>query len=161
MQCSELEAPEHAGAYDLVVCMEVLEHVIDPEAVLATLARLLAPSGRLVISVPVETGPALVVKQVVRRIAGWRGIGDYPGTTSYSLRDLAAGLFAGRTQHIQRPVHTATDGRRFHDHKGFNWRVVRTAIERRFQIERTMCSPVAWLPAELATQVWFVACKRQ
>ena len=26
----------------------------------------------------------MLVKQIVRRVAGWRGIGDYPGTSSYS-----------------------------------------------------------------------------
>ena len=28
------------------------------------------------------------MKQFVRRVAGWRGIGDYPGTSSYTLREL-------------------------------------------------------------------------
>ena len=74
--------------------MEVLEHVVDWEPELAR-SRLLAPGGTLIVSVPVETGVPVVVKQTVRTIAGWRKIGHYPGTTSYSWSELAAGVFAG------------------------------------------------------------------
>ena len=75
----ELNNDEHAGAYDAVICMEVLEHIVDVESVLDRFVHLLAPSGKLLLSVPVETGLPLLIKQAVRRVAGWRGIGDYPG----------------------------------------------------------------------------------
>ena len=64
-----------------VFCMEVLEHVVDGSPVLSGWRRLLAPGGALIISVPVETGVPIMVKQIVRRLAGWRKIGHYPGTT--------------------------------------------------------------------------------
>jgi SAM-dependent methyltransferase len=35
-----------------VICTEVLEHVVDPDAVLAAIARLLRPEGVAVITVP-------------------------------------------------------------------------------------------------------------
>jgi len=38
------------GAYDVITCMEMLEHVPDPAAMIATLARLLRPGGDLFIS---------------------------------------------------------------------------------------------------------------
>ena len=155
-----LDAPEHAGAYDLVACMEVLEHMLDLSSMLDKLTRLLAPGGRLLISVPVETGLPLVVKQAVRRIAGWRGIGDYPGTSSYTLRELMSSVFAGKDQHIARPVHTDADGRSFHDHKGFNWMMLRETLTHRFEVEKTHSSPVGWLPPHLASQVWFQLRKR-
>ena len=158
---SDLDLPEHAGAYDVVICMEVLEHVVDVEPLLERFVRLLAPSGKLIVSVPVEMGLALLVKQIVRRIAGWRRLGDYPGTASYSLRELWAGLFAGQRQHIPRPVYTAQDGSQFHDHKGFNWKLLRGALARRFEIEQTLTSPLPWLPPQMATQVWFVASKNR
>jgi SAM-dependent methyltransferase len=152
----ELSACEHEGAYDLVVCMEVLEHVIEVEPLLEHLARLVAPGGRLVVSVPVETGLPLLVKQFERRVAGWRGIGDYPGTSPYTARELCAATFTGRRQHIERPVHTNADGSRFHDHKGFNWMRMRETLARRFNIETTLASPLTWLPPHLASQAWFV-----
>ena len=156
---SDLTGPEHRGAYDLVACMEVLEHVVKIDQVLDQMAELLAPGGRLLISVPVETGIPLLIKQTVRRIAGWRGIGHYPGTTPYTWPELAAGLFAGPRPHVRRVEHRATDGSTFHDHKGFNWMVLREKIASRLAIEWTGSSPVRWLPPQLASQVWFVAKK--
>jgi 2-polyprenyl-6-hydroxyphenyl methylase / 3-demethylubiquinone-9 3-methyltransferase len=43
-------AQERPAAFDLVTCMEMLEHVPDPAAMIATLARLLAPGGALFVS---------------------------------------------------------------------------------------------------------------
>ncbi len=40
------------GSFDAVICTEVLEHVVEPEAVLAGIARMLSPSGRAVITFP-------------------------------------------------------------------------------------------------------------
>ena len=40
------------GAYDSVVCHQVLEHVREPHRAMAEMARVLKPDGHLVISVP-------------------------------------------------------------------------------------------------------------
>jgi 2-polyprenyl-6-hydroxyphenyl methylase/3-demethylubiquinone-9 3-methyltransferase len=44
------------GEFDLVTCMEVIEHVADPAAFVAALAQRLAPQGLLVLSTPNQTG---------------------------------------------------------------------------------------------------------
>src|SRR5688572_12864275 len=105
MLIEDLDRPAHHGAYDAIYCMEVLEHVVDAAAMLQSLKRLLGPEGTLIISVPIETGIPVVVKQVVRRIAGWRGVGHYPGTTGYTPLELLRSVFARSSQHITRPVH--------------------------------------------------------
>lgn len=156
-----LEGPEHLGSYDGVICMEVLEHVVDADAVLDRFVCLLAPSGKLLISVPVETGLPLVIKQTVRRIAGWRGLGDYPGQAPYTWRELWASVFAGRRQHMVRPIHRHGDASGFHDHKGFNWRVLHEALAERFYIEKILSSPLTWLPPHLGSKVWFLLRKRK
>jgi SAM-dependent methyltransferase len=46
------ELPFADGSFDLVLCLEVLEHLADPEAALAELARVSA--GHVVVSVPHE-----------------------------------------------------------------------------------------------------------
>ncbi|WP_374615141.1 class I SAM-dependent methyltransferase [Sphingorhabdus sp.] len=44
--------PIAADSFDLVLLLDVLEHVPDPAYVLAEIRRLLAPGGRLIISLP-------------------------------------------------------------------------------------------------------------
>src|SRR5262249_59755010 len=68
-----------ALAWDVVTCMEVLEHCLEPERrrVIDELARLVAPQGLVVVSVPIEIGPSVAAKQLARAGAGLRGLGDY------------------------------------------------------------------------------------
>lgn len=49
-QNAEQLAWEQAGSFDLVTCMEMLEHVPDPAQVIAACARALKPGGRAVFS---------------------------------------------------------------------------------------------------------------
>lgn len=60
-----------ADQFDRVICTEVLEHVVDPDAVLGAITRLLRPTGVAVITVPSD--PLIGrIKEVVRRSpAGW------------------------------------------------------------------------------------------
>lgn len=159
VRVADLDQPAHIGQYDAVFCMEVLEHVVDWNPELDRLERLLAPGGRLIISVPVETGLPLIAKQAVRRLAGWRRVGDYPGTGSYSLTELAASVLAGPRQHITRPVFDVGRGP-IHDHKGFNWRVLEARLHRQFAIQHVLASPFSRLGPHLATQAWFVCRQR-
>jgi len=56
IECGDAEAIlERVGArgpYDLVLCLDVLEHLVDPWQFVARVEKLLAPGGSLVISVP-------------------------------------------------------------------------------------------------------------
>ena len=155
----ELERPGMEARFDAIVCMEVMEHVVEPDPLLDLFVRLLAPGGRLLISVPVETGLPLLVKQTARRVAGWRGIGDYATTLAYTWPDLVRGVFAGARQHMAREVHFGADKLPFHHHKGFNWQALRERIAARFELDRVSGSPVTWLPPHLGSQVWFEARK--
>jgi|SRR5437899_2408278 len=150
----------NSGSFDRIFCMEVLEHVVELQRILDYLERLLAPEGKLFISVPVETGLPLILKQTVRRIAGWRGLGDYPGQSSYTIGEYLAAIFAGSRQRIARPIATEENGVTFPDHKGFNWMVFRGILAQRFEIEEVVSSPMTWLSAHLASQVWFVLRKK-
>ncbi len=53
-----------AGAFDLVLCTEVIEHIADSPAALAGLQRLLSPDGRLVLSTPQRYSPLEVCAKV-------------------------------------------------------------------------------------------------
>jgi SAM-dependent methyltransferase len=54
-----LKLPFPDGAFDKVICAEVLEHLSDDAAAMAELARVLVPGGLLAVSVP-RFGPELV-----------------------------------------------------------------------------------------------------
>jgi 2-polyprenyl-6-hydroxyphenyl methylase / 3-demethylubiquinone-9 3-methyltransferase len=49
-ESAETHAREHAGDYEIVTCMEMLEHVPDPTAVIDALAQLVRPGGHVFVS---------------------------------------------------------------------------------------------------------------
>jgi 2-polyprenyl-3-methyl-5-hydroxy-6-metoxy-1,4-benzoquinol methylase len=158
VRTADLEAGA-AGAFDVVTCMETLEHCVDRERVrvLAELKRFVRPAGRVVISVPIEIGPALLGKQLFRAIAAWRGHGDYRYRETYSPRELLAAVAARpNLARAQYTVDTPAGPLEYCGHKGFDWRVLEREIGERFTIERRLFTPLGPLGAMLNSQVWFV-----
>jgi 2-polyprenyl-6-hydroxyphenyl methylase/3-demethylubiquinone-9 3-methyltransferase len=60
-EAAETHAGEHAGHYDVVTCMEMLEHVPDPASVVAALAALARPGGHVFVSTLNRTPRAYVM----------------------------------------------------------------------------------------------------
>jgi 2-polyprenyl-3-methyl-5-hydroxy-6-metoxy-1,4-benzoquinol methylase len=158
-----LASPEHNNSFDLIFCMEVIEHCTDDvrPQVLQDLRRLVSPDGTAIASVPIEIGPSLVGKQIVRTIAGWRKLGDYQHRETYSPWELCEMVFAGAGTAIHRPAYRTemVPGRPtfYHGHTGFNWRALRGELQQSFQIERVLFSPLGWLRG-ISSQAWFI-CK--
>jgi 2-polyprenyl-6-hydroxyphenyl methylase/3-demethylubiquinone-9 3-methyltransferase len=73
-------AAEAAGSFDLVTCMEMLEHVPDPAAMLGTLAALVKPGGDVIVSTlnrkPVAFAVAIVGAEYIARVLP-RGTHEY------------------------------------------------------------------------------------
>ncbi len=153
------------GSFGTAVCTEVLEHCTEAttEDALSSIHRLLAPGGTLVVSVPVETGPSLVGKQLVRAVAAWRGPEGYRDRERYSAAELLRALAPGDEPPFPRPVYRGDAGGRpfdYHGHKGFNWKWLRRRLEERFDVRRTRFSPLPPLGALLNSQAWLV-CERR
>ena len=64
------------GQFDLVTCMEVIEHVADPAAFVAALANRLAPDGLLIMSTPNATSWSRLMTITIGE-----GIGQIPKGT--------------------------------------------------------------------------------
>ena len=155
-----------AGSFGVVLCTEVLEHCPTDavDVALARMQRLVAPDGRVIISVPVETGLPLVVKQAARAIAARRVHSDYQHRETYSVRDFVRMLIADEQTSVDRPVYETEFApglpNRYHGHKGFNWRAMRRRVGEAFRVVETRFSPVSWLGPEFASQAWFVCSPR-
>ena len=73
------EVGELEGEFDLITCMEVIEHVADPSAFVAALAGRLAAGGLLILSTPNATGLSKLLM-----ITMAEGLGRIPrGTHDY------------------------------------------------------------------------------
>lgn len=138
-----------SGASDLVVCLETLEHVEKMTEVAEHLARLARPGGTVLVSVPIELGPSLLVKQTGRWIANRRG--EY-GYERYSARELVQAGLLGRLTGIHR--------RDTFSHKGFDYRSARKALDPHIAIERSTYSPVHVFGPVLATTVYWIGRRR-
>jgi len=73
-------AQELPAAFDLVTCMEMLEHVPDPAAAVAALARLVKPGGDVVVSTlnrnPLAFAVAIIGAEYIARLLP-RGTHEY------------------------------------------------------------------------------------
>ncbi len=159
---ASLSAPAEIGRWDVVTCMEVLEHCLEDERrrVLDDLARLVTPSGIVVISVPIEIGPSLLGKQFFRALAGMRKLGDYQHRERYRPGELLRAAIGGR---IDRPYYEGTGAQgayRYYGHKGFDFRELEREIGARLRIDRRLFTPMALLGSVLNSQVWYVCGRR-
>jgi 2-polyprenyl-6-hydroxyphenyl methylase/3-demethylubiquinone-9 3-methyltransferase len=72
LQSAESLAAEMPGQFDAITCMEMLEHVPDPAAIIGACATLLKPGGRLFLSTlnrtPAAFALAIVGAEYIARI---------------------------------------------------------------------------------------------
>jgi len=86
-----LSIPVGHKSVDLILALDVLEHLGDIGIVLAEFHRVLSPSGKLVISGPTEN----FVYRLGRRLAGFSG--EYHKRSVYAVLDCAADYFCIRS----------------------------------------------------------------
>jgi SAM-dependent methyltransferase len=137
---AELAAVVAPGSCDLGLCTETLEHVPSSLEVLDALVASCRPGGHVLVTVPIEVGPALLGKQIGRYLAGLRRPYGYE---TYRLNELvwAALLWnpqAFESSHLEDHLH---EGIEFRGHKGFDYRRIEAALRARTEVEQTRYSP--------------------
>lgn len=90
-------------SFDCVICTEVIEHVVDPDALLTGIARMLVPGGKLVITFPndrlINGIKRVLIRSGLTRIPGlsrisWGGDEFHLHTwRTYEMRQLLAKHF--------------------------------------------------------------------
>lgn len=110
---------EPARRFDVVSCFETLEHVGHLRNAITSLAAMVEPGGRLIITVPIEIGFGGTLKYVIKRRIYRYSLSELPEGDGCSARYEKA-LFAGsRMSSFRSPER---DG--WGTHFGFDWRDV-------------------------------------
>jgi SAM-dependent methyltransferase len=137
--------------FDFILCLGVLEHMPLPERerFYSLCVEHLAPGGRCLIDVPIEIGPPVVLKEVVRvTLKGRR--------PEYTPRRLMRTVLFGT---VFDPARYAADSDStwIHYHTGFDHRLFRAELESRFELLDCYGSPFRYLPPSLMNQeIFFV-----
>lgn len=100
-ECCKAEDVDIAQKFDAVICCELIEHLINPDIVLAQLAKIVKEDGKVIVTVPNGFGPreSLITKPVqhamknndwrwkfisaIKRMLGYKGV-----TVQSSASDL-------------------------------------------------------------------------
>lgn len=59
--------PFKAGVFDLALCADVIEHVVDPSRLVSEIHRVLKPDGSIVLSTPNRLSPVKIARRLVGR----------------------------------------------------------------------------------------------
>jgi 2-polyprenyl-3-methyl-5-hydroxy-6-metoxy-1,4-benzoquinol methylase len=144
---SNLESVKDA-VFPKVTCFETLEHFHGSylDARIDELANLAAPGGMIVVSVPIEVGPASLLKNIVRAQIG----GLHAGITLAKI--MASAWYSRR---VERGAPASPDGF-INSHFGFNYRIIPPAFERRgFRLAGMRFSPFPVQTDLVNSQVFF------
>lgn len=121
------------GPFDIIFCLEVLEHLQDEEIVriLARWREILRKDGVVIVSVPIETGLGGAVKTGVRMSIGEGHVGRY------SSAQICKAILGGK---IDRGQDSYIDS-----HVGFSHKRLIKLIEREnIIVRKTRYSPLRW-----------------
>ena len=109
--------PFKSNSFDIVFCLETLEHVTNISFVLGEISRVLRKGGVLISSIPIETGIPLLIRQIAGKILG------FPRDV-YSKRELLDGVIKMNLD-IRREREE-----KVHSHRFFEWSNVLKELER-------------------------------
>ncbi|MFX0082911.1 MAG: class I SAM-dependent methyltransferase [Candidatus Hodarchaeota archaeon] len=138
LACSDGQAlPFRDNKFDLVFCLEVLEHVKNPDQFINEVFRVLRRNGILICTLPVEIGISLLIRTMIGKMVNFK-------RPKYGLKELIRIIILKRPkirpEYIGHKEYARETG-----HKNFDWRVIKRKIGLRFKIIRTRFVPINFL----------------
>ncbi|MBD2576104.1 class I SAM-dependent methyltransferase [Oscillatoria sp. FACHB-1406] len=134
---------------DLILCTETLEHVGNAEGAIADFLPYAKPGAKIIISVPIEVGPSLLVKQIGRYFANLKGRYGYE---RYRISELVSASLFWDAESFPSSHREDVELRA---HKGFDYRKLEKIVKDKIAIERRYFSPFPLLGNLLnSTVVW-------
>ena len=137
-------ALSHIGKPDIVTALETFEHIPERDVVRIVEAIAEIRPMRLFVTVPVEIGPALWIKNLGSLVCGYVRHKEYSWAETF---------WAGIYQLDRLQPHGI-------QHKGFDWRWLAQTIRHNMRIVEFSRFPLNWLPASISTSVCIVATPR-
>ncbi|MBD3342891.1 MAG: methyltransferase domain-containing protein [Candidatus Lokiarchaeota archaeon] len=120
-----MNLPFKDKSFDLIFCLEVLEHVNDTYIAIKEMYRVLKKSGILICSLPIEIGFSLLIRTILGKLLHFR-------RPSYSLRELINSIILKKPEMRLQGM----------DHKNFDWRTVHFQIRSIFQVSSVKFTPL-------------------
>ncbi|MFB2922045.1 class I SAM-dependent methyltransferase [Aerosakkonema funiforme] len=134
---------------DIIFCTETLEHIGHPEKALERILIYCKPKATMVISVPIEIGPSLLLKQMGRYFANRNG--NY-GYEPYKLKEIFSAAILWDAHSFTSSHSLQSD---YTGHKGFDYRKIENLLQEKVKIERQIFSPFPWSGSFLnSTVIW-------
>jgi len=98
IRCNLQYMPFADHSFDKICCSEVIEHVLDPTAVLRELHRVIKPDGRLVITIPNERNMNRLKDVVLQSAWGRYVFPKIPTRTEWHLTEYSPALLLNQLE---------------------------------------------------------------
>jgi len=106
----QLDLPFEPGSFDVILCLDVLEHLVDPWRVLTAVKELLAPNGVVIASIPNIRHASVVLPLLLRGRWDYADAGLLDRThLRFFTRRTALELFVSTGYRVERVLSTGTE----------------------------------------------------
>jgi SAM-dependent methyltransferase len=116
MTSDGLALPFRNESFNAIFCLEVLEHVKEPRIVIEEIFRILKKKGTFIITVPIEIGPSLFMREMIGRITKFH-------RPPYTKKELIQSAL------LKKPGPRILEN----PHKNFDWRIINKEVKRLFK----------------------------